>query len=65
MTLERNLQPPSDAAIKRMASQLSSAVAATAVDIPKRKDELIHSRNSPSNVNVLMTSSSDFDFPNR
>ena len=65
MTLERNLQPPADVAIARMASQFSGTGVSIAIEIPKKKDELINSRNSPSNVNILMTSSSDFEFPNR
>lgn len=59
MTLERNLQLPAEIVTKRMAVSHRSA----AVDIPK-KDEPINSRNSPSNLQVLMTSSSDFEFPN-
>lgn len=57
MTLERNLQP--EIVHKRMASHVT-----TAIEVPKKKDELINSRNSPSNVHVLMTSSSDFEFTN-
>ncbi|KAL4217083.1 hypothetical protein ACF0H5_023539 [Mactra antiquata] len=59
MTLERNLQLPAEIVTKRMAASHRT----TAIDIPK-KDEPINSRNSPSNLQVLMTSSSDFEFPN-
>ena len=58
MTLERNLQP--EVVHQRMASHVT-----TAIEVPKKKDELINSRNSPSNVHILMTSSSDFEFTNR
>ena len=59
MTLERNLQPPAEIVTKKMACR-----PVLAMDVP-RKDEPINSRNSPSNVHVLMTSSSDFEFANR
>ncbi|WAR10849.1 M3K12-like protein [Mya arenaria] len=84
MTLERNLQPPSEVATRRMATcrppgTLDHAPggldhsprgldhAPRGLDHGHRhgpKDEPINSRNSPSNVHILMTSSSDFEFAN-
>ncbi|KAH3747646.1 hypothetical protein DPMN_182074 [Dreissena polymorpha] len=61
MTLERNLALPAEVVSRRMAT---SRPASAVVDIPK-KDEPMYSRHSPSNVHILMTSSSDLEFSNR
>lgn len=58
MTLERNILPEYNA------SEGSAMTTKTAVlDVPK-KDEPINSRNSPSTLNVL-TTSTDLEFSNR
>ncbi|XP_061164753.1 mitogen-activated protein kinase kinase kinase 13-like [Saccostrea echinata] len=58
MTLERNLQPEYSSVIMSRVPHRTSNL-----DVPQQRDEPINSRNSPSTLNVL-TTSSDFEFSN-